>query len=396
MNNTKKEKSPSARGSVWDLAVVIVFCAVIAVSGVLTFALPSREISENENRSLTTLSDLFSGSFSDKLFSGAFAKQTGDLCRDQFVFREKMLELRSLADAVLVRYETNGIIYGAEGYLVPRKDHVDTVYAEGNTAAINALGSALEKQGAEVVFAVAPRPCDVLQKYYPSGYNDKSSSISKETVLTLGGGLDLSVPIKAAADKGEYVYYKTDHHWTGYGAYLAYAEVMKTFGETPIPLENFEKETASTEFYGTSYSTAMYPFAEADVIEYYHYDDGGKYITEVVNTDIRLDGFYDRSYLDKKDKYSSYISGNNALVKVYKEGEKRPVMLLVKDSYAHSVVPFLALHYDLVIIDPRYYKASAYELALECGAEKMLVLCGIDTLTDANSFLVLNFGLPRE
>lgn len=395
MNHSYKSNTEKKRiGSVSDIASAVLFCSVIALGGILTAVLPGRVVSENENRSLMTKTELFSGNFADKLFSGKFKDQAGDFCRDQFPWREEMLELRAVSDMALVRYETNAVLYGTDGYLIPRRDYTDIKNVPVNTQAIHALKSALEAEKIPTVFAVAPRPADVLERYYPSGYSSGALSGVRETIFSAGDGIDLLPVLKAAADNGESVYYKTDHHWTAYGAYLAYRTLCPALGMEPIPAETFQRETVSQSFLGTSYSKVMTPFAEPDTMEYWHLDDDS-FTTEIRNG-ATFSGFYDRSYLDKKDKYSSYIGGNNAYVRVTKNsGENRPTMLLIKDSYAHSMVPYLAQHYDLIIIDPRYYWESAYLLAQECGADCVLILCGADSLTDSDSFRGLSYLLPE-
>jgi hypothetical protein len=307
-----------------------------------------------------------------------------------------MLELKALTDMALVRYETNGVIYGADGYLIPREDNASTAYVGGNAAAINSLIESFEKNGTDAVFALVPRPCDVLEKYYPSAYSAEPLEKVREIILAEADALDLKPVLKRAADKGEYVYYKTDHHWTSYGAYLAYCEIMRGFGKAPLSIDAFERETVSTEFYGTSWSSVMSPSAEPDTVEFFIPKDGISLTTEIVYENRTLDGIYDRNALESKDKYLAFMGGNYGLAKVTATDGGREKLLIVKDSYANCAVQFFAAHYDLVIVDPRYYKNSVYELAIEEGVDRVLVLCGVDGMTDANTYLVLNFGLPKE
>ena len=107
-----------------------------------------------------------------------------------------------------------------------------------------------------------------------------------------------------------------------------------------------------------------------------------------------MEGFYDRSYLEKTDQYSSFISGNHAYVTIEKNGgEDRPRMLLVKDSFGHSLAPFLAYHFDLEIIDLRYYKLSLMDLIREAGVSKVLAMYNMDSVTNSNSLQMLNLSL---
>ena len=142
MNN--QTNKASRRASAFDIAVVLIFCVLFLTGSVLTFVMPDKEFSENENTSLTTLSDVFSGNVLKNLFSGELFDRAADYFRHQFPLRDKMIELKALTDMALVRYETNGVIYGADGYLIPREDNASTAFVKGNAAAINALITALE------------------------------------------------------------------------------------------------------------------------------------------------------------------------------------------------------------------------------------------------------------
>ena len=75
--------------------------------------------------------------------------------------------------------------------------------------------------------------------------------------------------MKERYDNGEYVYYKTDHHWTSLGAYYCYRAIMEHFGLEPYPLESFERETVSDAFYGTTHSKGGFKFVEPDTIEFF-------------------------------------------------------------------------------------------------------------------------------
>jgi hypothetical protein len=112
-----------------------------------------------------------------------------------------------------------------------------------------------------------------------------------------------------------------------------------------------------------------------------------------------MEGMYDLSYLEVKDKYSTFIGGNNGRVRIYPaDGSplakgKRETMLLIKDSFGHSLAPFLAAHFDLEIIDLRYYKLSLMDLIKESGVSKVLVMYNMDSVTNSNSLQMLNLSL---
>ena len=385
MRETKKAR-PS------DVATAVVFAAVLFLLCILTFILPQRDFSENENRPLTTLGSLTAGG-AKAVFDGSFESAAGDFFRDQFPLREGMLKLRSLSDVLTLRMETADVMYGKDGYQIPRPDQ-SCAAAKGNLDAIEELRAALEKDGKALVFAVAPRPADALYPYYPAGYDGSDLERGRKAVFDgCSYAVDLLGALSPSIDAGEYVWYRTDHHWTTKGAYLAACAILSEFGKELPGMEYFKVETASGEFYGTTYSKTMSPLTESDVIEYYRYGGDGDFVTEIVDTGETFEGFYDRSYLEKKDKYSSFFGGNNARVRVTKKGgEERQTLLVIKDSYAHAVMPFLAMYYDLDVVDPRYYTSSVYRLSQEDGCFAVLILCGVDTVTENQSLARVRFG----
>ena len=131
---------------------------------------------------------------------------------------------------------------------------------------------------------------------------------------------------------------------------------------------------------------------------YYRYDGDESYLVENVLTGDKIDGFYATSLLETKDKYSSFIGGNNAHVRVYDTAATgtKPTLILVKDSFAHSVVPFLALHFNLEIIDLRSYVGSVASLARETEACGVLILHGADNLAISDTLTLLGYGLNKK
>ena len=168
-------------------------------------------------------------------------------------------------------------------------------------------------------------------------------------------------------------------------------------GVEPKEFDFFNPEPVSDEFYGTTWSSAGMKWIEPDEMYYLRYDgDDSDYVTTIVDTNTSFNGFYDRSYLDKKDKYASFISGNNALVTIEKVNnveEGRQKILLVKDSYAHSLAPLLAVHFDLVIVDLRYYKESTINLYVEENCDQALVMSYLGSVCEANVFEMFKLGL---
>ena len=378
-----------------DRAFVTLFAALILVVSVLFWAIPDREFSETENKDLTQVPTFTI----DRLLDGRYTADIADYMADQFPGRDFFIRVKAASEMALGKMANNGVILGEGGTLIPRSETVNTDNLTKNLSAIAAFTEWCENRGIPTTTAVAGRSADVLHHtlpdFYGAAYSDALWKALAEEADSLGRDiLPLRDSLHERAKAGEYVYYRTDHHWTTLGAYYGTKEILAEMGETIAPIESYTREVVSDAFFGTTWSTSGMSWIAPDTMEYFRFEGDTDFTTTIVDDGTSFAGFYDRSYLAKKDKYSSFIGGNNALVTVRKNGDAdRPTLLLVKDSFAHSAVPFLAQHYDLVIVDIRYYKKSTAALIDEYGADRVLVLYNIDSLTASADSVLLRAGL---
>ena len=391
----------SAKGS--DRVGMALFLAFLFVLGALIFIIPDKEFSEQENRALQGLPQLQSkfdgnlieriqaGKFLDKYFSGDFAEDVGDYYSDQFPARDFFVGLKGVTEIAMLKGENNDVVLGRDGYLLSRMDNPNVENVLKNYDASAAFADRMKEDGITVTFAAAGRVIDIAEDKLPALYPvnvlhqpwEALNAHAAETQTDMLY-LDLCTPLKAASEAGEDVMYRTDHHWTTHGAYLAYVELMTLWGMEALPESAFTVEVVSDAFYGTAWRNAGMKWIEPDTMEYYRFAGDENYTMTIHDDGTVMEGFYDRSYLEKTDKYSSFISGNHAYVTVEKNGdEDRERLLLVKDSFGHSLAPFLAYHFDLEIVDLRYYKASTAALARDTGCDRVLMINNMDSLTSA-------------
>lgn len=397
-----------------DRALIAAFLVFLSVFAVLLFVLPQKDFSEQENRTLQKfppLSSNFSGSFSerigkgkflDKYFSGDFAEKFDKFCADQFPGRDFFIGVKGAAELALGKGENNGILLGKDGYLLPRPDEAEAENAAMNVQMAAAFAERMRDAGIPVTFAAAGRTADIMKNRLPALYDASLCDApwtALETALADAGDalsyLDLRPALLAHAEAGEEVMYRTDHHWTTYGAYLAYCEILRSWDMEPLPLDFFTRETASEAFYGTAWRTAGIKWISPDRIEFFRYPGDEDYTTAIIEKDVSFAGFYDRSYLTVTDKYSAFLSGNHAYETVKKNTdaqgpEPRETLLLIKDSFAHALAPFLAYHFDLEIVDLRYYKLPVSDIIAECGCSRILILYNMESLTDTVNLSMLD------
>lgn len=156
----------------------------------------------------------------------------------------------------------------------------------------------------------------------------------------------------------EYLYFRTDHHWTARGAYYAYVEICEALGYEPAPLDSFE-EWDMGDFEGSNYWSAVYP-SKLKIDRLYAYVPQGD-IRMLICPDGRS-GYewpllMDKSHRELNSKYMAFLSGDHALCIVTNNDlPDAPNCVIVKDSYSNAMIPFLTQNYhNVYVIDYRKY-----------------------------------------
>ncbi len=370
----------------FESATLVLFLSLLFGLGTAFWSLPDTSFSAEENRSLATR-PRFSA---DSVLDGSFAERTNDWFCDQFPLRDAFVGIKGGVASLIGGGENNGILLGHDGQLARRR--FDICRADGSAigscdlcapdnllAAAKGINRAAEAQSVPFSVLLTGRNLDVATSNF-----DYPTEIADEMRSRLYGALDQAVNaidtvplLRERHASGEYVYYKTDHHWTTRGAYYAYAELLRAWGmeEEIIPQSEFEIECVE-RFYGTLYSAGGMKQVAPDCLELWHLADDGDY-TVTADGQV-LDGFYSRRHLDRKDKYAVFLDGVHETVTVEKNsGEARPRLVLFKDSFANSLAPFLARHFDLVLLNLSSVRSDFTDItayAKQYSADRVLVI----------------------
>lgn len=356
------------------LACIITF---FSLSYVFT---PDSSFSEDENRLLQG----YPRFTVEKLLDGTYTRQLHDYFSDQIPFRTILIRLKASIELAMGKNENNGVLLGKNGYLIDVLSYNEDNYSylKRNLSKIENLMSKLENSETNVNSVIIPRKIDLTEGKFPPYYSNERN----KDIWTIVGKNHITLTDFLAKYRNSEngVFYKTDHHWNADGAYYAYNALSDVLSYTPKDKNYFAFTLLSDEFYGTSYSKSGFFFASPDFI-YAPQIDCDRYKTTIVDIDQCFDGLYDTSYLSKKDKYSAFLSGNNAHVKIVDtQNPDKETLLLIKDSFSHSLAPYLIEHYNLELIDPRYYIGSIEEYILENDIKNVLFIFGLDTLASAN------------
>ena len=198
----------------------------------------------------------------------------------------------------------------------------------------------------------------------------------------------VSVPLNKAmmAHRGEYIYFRTDHHWTATGAYYAYAEFCKAAGKTPTPLESYETEEFPG-FLGTFYrdtNESSHLGDNPDTVVAYHplSTEATLDYTDKNGQVIRWPIIYDQSSAPASYKYGTFVGGDQPYTII-----KNPALtdgsscVVVKESFGNAFVPFLVDHYETVhVIDYRYWEGSVSDFVKTNGVDDVLFVNNLSAI----------------
>ena len=346
--------------------VITLFLLLIFGFTIATILKPQRSFSERENRVLATRP----APTVSTILSGSFEKDYEDSLTDQFVLRDQWIALRSAVEKLVQKKDIHDVYLGKDGYLIEK--HTDTFttgHALENVEHLkNFAAQAASRYGTEhVAVMVVPNAVDILKEQLPpfaDPYDEEEYLARIETSLPKGVWIGVSdVLRKAAQSSGQQLYYRTDHHWTTYGSFLAYQELAQKKGLEISSISSWHRKILTDTFEGTVAarigSSGVY-----DSIEAWERTDRPAVECELrynQSQDIRTE-YLQTDYLETRDKYAVFLGGNYALVEISTNANTGRRLLMIKDSYAHCFTPFLLDQFDeLDLVDIRYFSQSLSE-----------------------------------
>ena len=364
--------------------ITALFCAFIGVFLVANAVAPDRTFSEMENRNLEQLPT----PSVKTLLSGEFMKDFETYTTDQFVARDSWIGLKSATERALGKQENNGVYFCDQNTLITRFDQPDSQKVTDN---LNYVNNFVENVDIPVTFSLVPTQACIWADRLPEGApNASQTDILAQAKAAVPGATwaDLYTPLWEHKDEG--IFYRTDHHWTSLGAYYCYTGLAQALGDEPGRLDSYTETIRSTEFCGTVFSSSGVRWVSPDTISTYVPDTGITVVSHTYdnkgNPVEEPRSLYVESFLNVKDKYSMFLGGNQSLGVVTTPNTDKPKLLIIRDSYTDSLVPFLTPHFsEIHLIDLRYYKLSIQEYIEQNDIDQALVLYSVPNfVTDTN------------
>lgn len=385
------------------IIIIIVFIVFFVLISGTSLIIKDREFSPNENRYLAETPELSW----DNILSGKFQDGLEDYLRDQVCFRDGWITVKTGIQKACGDTDIGGAYVGKDGYDFEKitPEDVDEKQVDRNIKAVEdyfmTASETIDKQ--KLSFLLVPTSGLVMQEKLPKNARlfDQAKYIDQvQKAMKDYNFVDVRDTLMDHND--EYIYYKTDHHWTSAGACLAYDVWSERTGGEAETEDGLVKNVVSDKFRGSLYSKILDADSAYDEIWTYglQKDDafGSKDCTVTIDEKQQLDSIYDDEMLQKKDKYAYFLSGNYGQVHIQNQKAaskaKGKNILIIKDSFANSFVPFATQDYEnIYMVDLRYYNGDMKSYLQEHNITDVLVLYNISNFISDRNLHKLTGGI---
>ena len=385
------------------VTMIVIFVAFLALVSGGSLLMKDREFSPNENRYLAEPPRLTV----DNILSGKFQDGLENYLRDQICFRDGWITVKTGIQKACGDTDIGGAYVGKDGYDFEKSkpEEVDEKQVDRNIKAVEdyfmTASETIDKQ--KLSFLLVPTSGLVMQEKLPKNARlfDQAKYIDQvQKAMKDYNFVDVRDTLMDHND--EYIYYKTDHHWTSAGACLAYDAWSERTGGEAETEDGLVKNVVSDKFRGSLYSKILDADSAYDEIWTYGLQKdeafGSKDCTVTIDEKQQLDSIYDDEKLQEKDKYAYFLGGNYGQVHIQNQKAaskaKGKNILIIKDSFANSFVPFVTQDYEnIYMVDLRYYNGDMKAYLQEHEITDVLVLYNVSNFISDRNIHKLTGGI---
>jgi hypothetical protein len=396
-------------------AMIIVFTTLLGVFGVLSLVGKKQKYSAVDNRDLS-VNPPFS---TESLFSGFYLHAIDSVYSDNFPFRDEFVTAANYVKAhrgyhppQIGFYKTQGVeqqvptdVDTALGALdsVPL-DSADHGPSETSGGVVIYDGRAMELFGGNNKLAQSFAAC--INKYqeelngkatiyvaavpssiafYPPTEYRKMAASEKNNIDHIYRNLSPGIKTvnaydEIAAHRSQYIYFGTDHHWTGLGAYYAYVAFCKSAGIAPIELSAMTHKV-KRKYFGSLYFLTKDERLKnnPDSVEYWMVP--GKHTTIRYGSSLGK-GSAGSLYAEGAsggNSYGVFLGGDNPLMRIDNEYNKNGrKCVIIKNSYGNPFATYFTANYETVfVVDYRYYNGSLLDLINDNKINDVIFVNGV-------------------
>ena len=377
----------------YHIIAAMIFVLFLAVVFIGNLILPDKSFSPQENRILQQ----WPGVSLSKFMQGRLETKMENYANDQFMMRNGFIKVKSAYDTTLGTLESNGVIRARDHYLMEDISKPNKKYMQNTLQGLKKFKH--KYKNLHMYFLLAPNAANILSDKLPRTFRtpDQNAYMDEFYQNIKADGIhpvDVRPALKkAAADPSKQIYYRTDHHWTTQGAYTAYEASKKKLKISDHT--KYKSYVVKNDFYGTLYSKSGFTNGLCDQIRLYMPASKKDYIPSVMyyaDSKTKTTHFYEMKNLKKKDAYTVFGGSNHPIYTIKTPVKSSRRLLLIKDSYANSFLPFLARNFrEIVVVDPRYYFGNIDNTITTENITDVLFLYNANTVfTDSSLSMMLN------
>lgn len=369
--------------------ITAVFALMLAAFVFLTLYPADKRGAEEENRQLSAMPELSR----ETVFSGDFASGFESFIDDHIGFRSFFTSLSEKLNAKKgIKTPAGRLVYTdtdigtgktqKTGFLIVndrifeifiKNTELEEKYAE----AINYYADRLD-ESIKLFAAVIPTALEFEEPIYANTQDSQKEAIAYIENRLNGRVQAVDMYSELLSDSGEYIYFRTDHHWTQTGAYCGYRAFCAASGNTPVNASDFPQDQIPG-FLGSLYkqTSAVELKDRPDSIEWYDITvNGGIDISMRRYTENGSQTYKSPVFYKEKTDYSFFLSGDNPLVELKNENNPTgKTIVIIRDSFANAFAPWIIHNYKkVVLIDPRSCKASFEEIIGEFKPDEVLIM----------------------
>lgn len=342
-----------------NIFYIVIFFVILLIVSLFSVGHAPIRVSDMENRKLVTLPHFSM----KKILNGNYQDQMENGLKDQSLIRNSSVRISIFLDAAFGRQDRNGTYFDNDGTYV--KMETDNDY-NASRVSLNTriLKRFSEESGRHVdICIIPPKGAAEPQKLPVFAPYINDVAIRREVWKQIRNDDNMSlISIEGFMNGGEDRYFYTDHHYNYRGAYLAARDYQRSRGIDLLDIDYYDPVTVGDNFHGSLYRKAPLYIAKTDRMTMpshlpdvsIRYDYGFDGRLGAISSSKSL---YEPEYMFTSDKYSVYMGGNHGLAVITNEDvQDGPTLLMIKDSFANSAVPYLIGSYKkIVMIDLRYY-----------------------------------------
>ncbi|MEG2539112.1 MAG: DHHW family protein [Clostridium sp.] len=361
-------------GKTYKITMIAIFIIPLIAFSLLLLLTDDRDFSESENRVLQTMPEFSTYG----LFKGKYTKTFETYISDQFPFRDSFVAGKTMLDKSMLKKEGNGVYFGDNGYLLQK---INTPSESTMDKAVNNI-LAMKKEGYKISTLFIPSSALVYNNLLPKYVDPEKENDSLDYLKNSLSGKVNNIELRndLIGERDNYLYYRTDHHLTSRGSYRVYRSYMDSINRPSHNIADYRIEDASNSFYGSLYSKVIDISLSPDTINLYHLRNSESSYRVTRDGKVYND-IYFRERLKEKDKYKVFLNDNYPYMKITGNQKASEELVIIKDSYANSIIPFLLDHYRSIhVVDPRYYNTGMKDVLESINCKKLLYIFSLENI----------------